>query len=52
MVQPGNGARLALEAVVERRQAFLDGDDATEARVARLVWTSPMPPAPIRSMIS
>ena len=29
--------RLTLEALVERRQAFLDGDDAIEAGIARLV---------------
>ena len=37
MVQAGDRMRLALEALVERRQAFLDGDDTIEAGIARLV---------------
>lgn len=37
VVQTGNRARLTLETVVERRQALLDGNDATEAGITSFV---------------
>ena len=37
MVQAGDRVRLALEALAEGRQTFLDGNDAIEAGIERLV---------------
>jgi hypothetical protein len=37
VIERGDGARFALEAVAVPRRQLLDGDDAIEARVAGLV---------------
>ena len=51
MIEGGDGARLALEALGEKLLRDLDRDIPVQ-RVSRALHTSPMPPVPSKARIS